>query len=179
MPMEIEAFRMPRYREIPDVGLYLDQTVKYINRRLAPLECLDITSSMVSNYVKKGYIASPQRKQYSADQIACLFFITIAKSVLSMENIDQLLRRQEQRYTRQEAYDYFCAELEYRLADCFGLPDAVRPEVRRPSEEQCMLQSVVIAVVQIIYLSKQFEVWKLNQAEADAPAQGDGSEQPR
>ena len=35
MPAYIEQFRLPRYREIPDVGLYLDQTVKYVNRYLA------------------------------------------------------------------------------------------------------------------------------------------------
>ena len=76
MPVSIENFRLPRYREIPDVGLYLDQTVKYINPFLAPLGFPEITASMISNYVKKGYIASPVRKQYNADQIACLFFIT-------------------------------------------------------------------------------------------------------
>ena len=69
---------------------FLDQTVKYVNRYLAPLGCMEITSSMVSNYVKKGYITNPTHKQYSADQIAYLFFISVAKSVLSMENIARL-----------------------------------------------------------------------------------------
>ena len=95
MEFTIESFRMPRYRELPDVGLYLDQTVKYINRYLAPLGCVEITASMISNYVKKGYIASPVRKQYNADQIACLFFIAIAKNVVSMENIGLLFSVQE------------------------------------------------------------------------------------
>ena len=31
MAIDISIFRMPRWREIPDVGLYLDQTIKYIN----------------------------------------------------------------------------------------------------------------------------------------------------
>lgn len=62
MIAQISEFRMPRYREIPDVGLYLDQTVKYMNRYLAPLGCMEITTSMVSNYVKKGYISNPVRK---------------------------------------------------------------------------------------------------------------------
>ena len=85
MPVSIELFRLPRYREIPDVGLYLDQTVKYINPFLAPLGFAEITPSMVSNYVKKGYIKSPVRKQYDAVQIAYLFFIAVAKNVLSMD----------------------------------------------------------------------------------------------
>ena len=37
MIAQISEFRMPRYREIPDVGLYLDQTVKYMNRYLVEI----------------------------------------------------------------------------------------------------------------------------------------------
>ena len=30
-------FRLPRYNEIPNVGLYLEQTTKYISQYLEPL----------------------------------------------------------------------------------------------------------------------------------------------
>lgn len=116
---------MPRYREIPDVGLYLDQTVKYMNRYLAPLGCMEITTSMVSNYVKKGYISNPVRKQYSAEQIAYLLFIAVAKSALSMDNITQLFQMQRKTYTVQQAYDYFCDSLESTLQYTFGLTDTM------------------------------------------------------
>ena len=125
MIAQISEFRMPRYREIPDVGLYLDQTVKYMNRYLAPLGCMEITTSMVSNYVKKGYIVSPVRKQYSAEQIAYLLFIAVAKSALSMENITRLFQMQRKTYTVQQAYDYFCDSLESTLQYTFGLTDTM------------------------------------------------------
>ena len=48
----LQDFRLPRYQEIPDVGLYLEQTTKYIAGHLAPLQEGRITSSMISNYVK-------------------------------------------------------------------------------------------------------------------------------
>ncbi len=154
----IEHFRMPRYQEIPDVGLYLDQTVKYINRFLAPLGCMEITSSMVSNYVKKGYISSPVRKQYSADQIAYLFFIAIAKSVLSMENISRLFEMQKRTYTAERAYDYFCTELEDLLRYTFGLKETrTDTSVEPDTQEKSMLLSTIIAVTHIIYLSSRFE----------------------
>ena len=79
-------FQMPRFREIPNVGLYLEQTVQYINDCIAPLD-LAITSSMLSNYVKKGYVDRPVKKQYNAEQIAYLIFMSIVKQTLSMENI--------------------------------------------------------------------------------------------
>ena len=37
MDSNIEHFHLPTYREIPTVGLYLEQTVKYINECLHPL----------------------------------------------------------------------------------------------------------------------------------------------
>ena len=85
MKFSARDYRMPRYKEIPNVGLYLEQTVKYINECLAPIE-ISITPSMLSNYVKKGYIDRPVKKQYYADQIAYAIYIVIIKQVLSMDN---------------------------------------------------------------------------------------------
>lgn len=170
MPACIEQFRMPRYREIPDVGLYLDQTVKYVNRYLAPLGCLEITSSMVSNYVKKGYISNPVKKQYDAEQIAYLFFISVAKSVLSMDNIARLFEMQKKMYNAEIAYDFFCAELENMLQYTFGLKESL-DEVGTPedrSETKTMLRSTIIAVTHIIYLSSRFETMKAPEEQSDA-----------
>jgi len=167
----IEQFRMPRYREIPDVGLYLDQTVKYVNRYLAPLGCMEITSSMVSNYVKKGYISNPVRKQYDADQIAYLFFISVAKSVLSMENIARLFDMQKAAYTAEIAYDFFCMELENMLQYTFGLKETLdvvgTPEDQ--SETKNMLRSTITAITHIIFLSSRFDAMAAAE-NADAAA---------
>ena len=94
----IKSFRMPRFYELPNVGLYLDQTTKYINSFLSPLGCMEITPSMVINYVKKGLITNPIKNQYDAEQIAYLFFIAVAKNVLSMENIKKLIELQKNSY---------------------------------------------------------------------------------
>ena len=158
MAASIELFRLPRYRDIPDVGLYLDQTVKYINRFLAPLGCVEITSSMVSNYVKKGYIRSPERKQYDAEQIAYLFFIAIAKSVLTMEHIARLFDLQRATYSGEVAYDFFCDELENMLFFIFGLKeDLDQIGSDEITEAKNMLHSTITAVAHIIYLNSQFE----------------------
>ena len=52
----IENFHFPAYNEIPDVGLFLEQTGKYINEFLRPLLKTELTGSMISNYVKKKII---------------------------------------------------------------------------------------------------------------------------
>lgn len=156
MNSSIQNFHLPRYQDIPNMGLYLEQTTKYLNHFLAPLGCMEVTSSMVSNYVKKGLIPSPVKKQYGADQIAYLFFIVIAKQVLSMENIIALSARQKQTYTIPVAYDYFCEELENMLHYVFGLSDTVAQIGVTASHEKTMLRSVIIAAAQIIYLDRCF-----------------------
>ena len=39
------AFQLPAYPDIPDVGLYLEQTVKYVNGYLEPLHGMELTAS--------------------------------------------------------------------------------------------------------------------------------------
>ena len=154
MKSVIQGFHLPRYQDLPNMGLYLDQTTKYINHFLAPLGCIEITSSMISNYVKKGLISSPVKKQYYADQIAYLFFISIAKQVLSMENITALSERQKKTYTIPVAYDYFCRELENMLYYVFGLTETIENVGTTHTHEKQMLRSLIIAAAQIIYLDR-------------------------
>jgi DNA-binding transcriptional MerR regulator len=154
---EIENFRMPRYNEIPDVGLYLEQTAKYINSYLSPLGIPGITTSMISNYVKKGYISNPVKKQYYAEQISYLFFIAIVKNVLSMENIQILFEMQKTSHDAKTAYNYFCNELENALQFIFGIKDNMGDIVQDAGKGKKMLRSTIIAVSHIIYLGFQFK----------------------
>lgn len=146
----IERFRMPRFNEIPNVGLYLEQTVTYINSILEPLD-ITITSSMLSNYVKKGYVDRPIKKQYSSKQIAYLIFIVIVKQTLSMEDIATLFQVQKKTYSTEAAYNYFCNELELKLERIFaGVPDdTIKSDL---GNDQKTLSGVVIAIAHIIHL---------------------------
>ena len=57
----IRGFRLPRYYEIPNMGLYLEQTTKYINQCIQPLGFENVTSTMIRNYVKHGLITNPEK----------------------------------------------------------------------------------------------------------------------
>lgn len=152
----MRAFRLPRYGELPDVGLYLEQTKKYINYFLKPLGCIEITGSMIRNYVKMGLVANPVKKQYRADQIAHLISVTILKQVMSLEHVSQLFARQREVYADPVAYDYFCTELENILYFRFGLKDSVENVGVTDSMERDMLRSAIIAVSHVIYLHACF-----------------------
>ena len=157
MTASIRDFHMPRYQEIPDVGLYLDQTVKYINSYFCTFCGVELTSSMVSNYVKKGYIPNPVKKQYDTEQIARLLFITIVKNSITMENIGRLFILQRNRYSPDIAYNYFCDELENVLMLTFGLKETYDQIGETDTREKQMLRSLIVAVANTIYLSDCFD----------------------
>ena len=152
----VRDFRLPRYEEIPDVGLYLDQATRYVADYLVPLDSVSITGSMVSNYVKKGLVDNPVRKQYNRRQIAYLMFIAVAKTALTLENIQLLLQVGMQAYDEKKAYDYFCQEFENVLFFIFGLKDSVEHVGKEKSDEKTMLRNTIITVAHKIYLDKYF-----------------------
>ncbi|MDO4483852.1 MAG: DUF1836 domain-containing protein [Clostridia bacterium] len=132
MPEGIQDFHMPRFRELPAIGLYLEQVTTLIGDALLPLGGDRVTSSMLSNYVKKKLVASPVKKQYSREQVAQLMFISVVKSVMTLEQIGTVLRMQQERFDNERAYDYFCNELETMLVHVFSaehMPTAVKPDM--------------------------------------------------
>ena len=161
----VRVFQMPRYGELPDVGLYLEQTTKYVNHVLKPLACVEITGSMIRNYVKMGLVSNPVKKQYGANQIAHLLCITLLKQVMPLDHISQLFQRQKAVYTDPTAYDYFCTELENILYFRFGLKNTVDDVGQTSSVEKDMLRSAIIAVSHIIYLNACFEHLHLDTQE--------------
>lgn len=152
----IRNFRMPRYDQLPDMGLYLDQTVHLINEYLAPLPGCGLTASMVSNYVKKGLVAHPQGKRYSREQTAYLIFIALAKNVLSLDDLKRFIAVQQRSYTAQRAYDYLCEELENLLGYVYGLKEKVENVGVDSTVEKMMLRNTIIAAAHKIYLDGYF-----------------------
>jgi len=153
----LKDFRLPRYNEIPDVGLYLEQATKYVCGYLAPLGEYTLTPSMISNYVKKGLVANPVKKQYGREHIAYLFFIAVAKSVLSLDALTGFIKLQQQTYTLPKAYDYFCDEFENILQFTFELKDTLETHGEDNTDEKRLLFTCIVAAVQKVYLEKCLE----------------------
>ena len=152
----IRDFALPRYEEIPNVGLYLEQTSKYISEYLECLGDFGLTGSMISNYVKKGLLANPVKKQYNREQIAYLFFIAVAKCVLSMEDIRLLIQLQKEAYPSQKAYEYFRMELENVLFYIFGLKENLDVLGNDRTDTKNMLRALIITAAHKAYLDKYF-----------------------
>ena len=157
LAQSIQSFHLPRYHEIPNMGLYLDQATKYVGEYLAPLGEYTLTPSMISNYVKKGLVASPVKKQYGRDQIAYLFFIAVAKSVLSLDALIAFIKLQQQTYDLPKAYDYFAEEMENLIMYTFELKERPEEIGVDHTDEKRLLYTCILAAVRKVYLEKCLE----------------------
>ena len=153
----MQAFSLPRYEQLPNMGLYLEQTVKFVNQLFAPLGCVEITGSMVRNYVKMGLIENPVKKQYEAQHIAYIIAVTLLKQVVPLDQILTLFRRQKQVYPTQVAYDYFCEELEGMLCYIFGVSSDMEMVNSNHTSEKLLLRGIVTSVCYRLYLNVLLE----------------------
>ena len=66
---ELNNFSFKRYEELPDIELYMDQVVTFLEKQIKIFQnsSLDkqITSSMINNYVKGEVVSAPISKKYN------------------------------------------------------------------------------------------------------------------
>ena len=121
---KIENTKMPKYKKLPDVPLYMDQIVNYIKDMLESLgieEQNEITSFMINNYVKANIIDRPKDKKYSKTQLAYIIAIVFLKKVTSISNVSLVVNASKENDKNEDIikkkYDYFCKLFEENLSE--------------------------------------------------------------
>lgn len=147
----ISEFHLPRYRELTDVGLYLEQVVRLLNSYLAPLGEGELTASMVSNYVKQKLLPRPDKKLYYAPHLARLIFIGAAKTAAALDDVRLLLELLE-REDLPRAYDAFCDSFEGAVSRAFALSDAAAEKDAPQEAGKTLLQRLVDTAADKVYL---------------------------
>ncbi len=113
----LDDLNMPRWEEITDIPLYMDQLIAVVTQYLEPFQIFSsdkkpVTSSMVNNYVKLGLIPKPIKRHYNKRHIAYLIVITLFKEVISIQDIRRVLIFLAQSQGNSNAYNQFCDLLE-------------------------------------------------------------------
>ncbi len=116
----IAAYTFPRWAELPDIDLYMDQVVTYLTQKLAlPFGITDgeedghmITAAMINNYVKQKIILPPQKKRYDRERLSALMMLFCVKQVLSIELCGRFLASRAEEGDPQAVYDSFCTVFE-------------------------------------------------------------------
>ena len=156
--LSINNFHIPRWNELPNIDLYLDQVVNLINTTLSPYIFLNndkkkenvqiLTKTMINNYVKNNLIEAPEKKLYSKIQLAKLFVICILKQVYSMQDISTLISISLENTTADEKYDTFCDLFE----ECLNCTFNQKEFVDNNSENTHLLRYVLLSCSYKIYV---------------------------
>lgn len=159
MDNEVFNFRIPSWEEIPNIGLYLNQTVTILEDYLKPFICNNdekvITNTMVNNYVKMGLLEAPVNKKYKREHISCLFVLCILKQVYSINDVKRLfdLAFKSNKSTK-TAYKNFCNSLEKSITAIFNHEDL--PDLHSKSSSKYILKSVVTSYASKLYVAQNF-----------------------
>ena len=92
----LNDYRLPEWKEIPDLGLYMEQVIDLLKQYLdyLPPELKEeqfITASTIHNYVRTKIMPEPRKKKYYREHIAYLIVILTLKQSLSIALIRKLI----------------------------------------------------------------------------------------
>lgn len=109
-------FKANEWDSLPDIDLYMDQVIGYLNRQLKN-QCKDdreegqiLTPSMINNYVKSGLVTHPDRKKYVREHLAQLYMLCSMKQILTIPDASELIRRLTDGHGIGEVYDAFISD---------------------------------------------------------------------
>ena len=82
--------------EIPNIDLYMDQVTTFMNDHMKSSKRYEddniLTKTMINNYAKNELLPPPLKKKYSKEHVMVLIFIYYFKNILSIKDIETLLK---------------------------------------------------------------------------------------
>lgn len=147
---EISEYRTPTWESLPQIPLYLDQVVSYLESQLQSLlvdeDEKTITPSMINNYVKKRLIQPPEKKKYGPNHLARLLAIYTIKQILPINKIAQFLHH----FVREENTEEVLAEYCQRQDQALGsVAQRLQRELESADEEHLeeLLRGLILEFV--------------------------------
>lgn len=101
--------------EVPNIDLYMDQVTTFMDAQLNHSKRYSedkiLTKTMINNYAKNDLLPPPVKKKYSQQHMLTLIFIYYFKSILSITDIQALLKPITDKY--------FNLDGEFNLTDIY------------------------------------------------------------
>lgn len=156
---------IPRWEELPEIELYLDQVVTFIDKYLSNYINSDfnnsdekdnkiLTKTMINNYVKQKIIEAPVKKKYNKNNVAYLIVICILKQVYSINDISKLIKIGLRHTPIDIAYNTFCDSLENAIDFTFN--GNKNFNVSNTTSVEYLLFNVVQTFASKLYVQKKF-----------------------
>ena len=150
-------FNIPRWEDLPEIELYSDQVLKYLEDYLEPFNTDKseniITKTMINNYVKQGVIKPPIKKKYNKSHLAYLFVICLLKQVYSIGDVKVLIRLALGVVSIEVSYNKFCDTLEESIKNVFS---DTPPESEEIGKARQLLKCATYSYANKLYVEKTF-----------------------
>ena len=105
----LNGYRFPEWKEIPNIGLYMEQMIALLTQYLDfipvedPLE-KPVTATAIHNYVRLRVMPAPEKRKYYRVHIAYLIMIFTLKQSVSIQGIQKIL---PQNLTEEEVKEHY------------------------------------------------------------------------
>lgn len=147
---------IPRWEELPNIELYLDQVVTLMEEYLGNVNKEEkiITKTMINNYVKNGILKSPENKKYNKEHLAKIIVICILKQIYSINDISNLIRLALETSEINISYNRFAVEFEKSIDFVFNQIEA--KDDYEITEERYILKNITNSLASKLYVEKVF-----------------------
>ncbi|MBE7092143.1 MAG: DUF1836 domain-containing protein [Clostridiales bacterium] len=111
---KVEAHTLPRWDQLPDFELYMDQVISLMQKYLEPYILTEdaLTPSMINNYVKMEALPAPIKKRYSKEHISRLIIICLMKRQFAIPTISSIINAESVNNDIISFYNYVVEQYE-------------------------------------------------------------------
>jgi hypothetical protein len=92
----LTAYQLPKWEDLPDFGLYMDQVITLLSQHLYYLPQEDhseelVTPTAINNYVRLKIMPAPEKKRYRRIHLAYLFMICTLKQTITIAQVQKII----------------------------------------------------------------------------------------
>lgn len=115
----LNNYKLPAWKELPDIGLYMDQVIALLGQYLDFIPVEDqkndkpVAPTTINNYVRLKVMPAPEKRKYYRIHIAYLIMIFTLKQGTSISGIQRLLPANAGEEEVKEFYTSYVERLQY------------------------------------------------------------------
>lgn len=169
----LDQIEFIRDKDIPTIPLYMDQVTTFMNQKFKnatrnPEEDKMLTKTMINNYAKNDLLPPPTKKKYSKDHILMLTFIYYYKGMLSISDIQTLLKPLTESFFEQDRAvkleDVYKEVFQIQKGQMAGLKEDIAEKYRKSYQVELDVSDEEKQQLQLFYLTCElaFDVYLKN-----------------
>lgn len=185
---KLENLTYVKSGKIPSIDLYMDQVTTFMDENLKKAkrnpDDKALTKTMINNYAKNNLLPPPVKKKYSREHMILLLFIYYYKNLLSLTDIEQLLRplidnhfardgELQLRDIYEEVFSLEAAQMEHLQNDIKQKFEASRSSFADSAAEDREYLQLFAFISELsfdVYLKKQMIEMMIDQLHDEMPA---------